>query len=158
MYVHEDFIRHPRPGSTCYSNVPIFMCLLLLVYRYVPRTTRLLPSKSTVGMPLSLHAYVYTSTVVPITTCLSLLASNQAGCSTESFSDKTLLKHSQLGPHGPSNSLLLSKSAIGMPLSLHAYLYTSIVVPITTYMPVATRLSLRAYIATRLLLLIATRL
>ena len=54
--------------------------------------------------------------------------------------------------------LLLSKSAVGMPLSLHAYLYTSIVVPITTYMPVATRLSLRAYIATRLLLLIATRL
>ena len=129
------------------------MRLLLLVYRYVPRTTRLLPSKSTVGMPLSLHAYVYTSIVVPITTCLSLLASNQAGCSTESFSDKTLLKHSPLGPHGPSNSLLLSKSAIGMPLSLHAYLYTSIVVPITTclsllayrYAPIATRLLLRTY-------------
>ena len=144
-------------------NTPIQMCLSLCVYCYLSiamylELQCLLPSKSTVGMPLSLHAYVYTSTVVPITTCLSLLASNQAGCSTESFSDKTLLKHSQLGPHGPSNSLLLSKSAIGMPLSLHAYLYTSIVVPITTYMPVATRLSLRAYIATRLLLLIATRL
>ena len=122
--------------TQCYT--PIATCLSLCVYcylsiaMYLELRAYLLPSKSTVGMPLSLHAYVYTSTVVPITTCLSLLASNQAGCSTESFRDKTLLRHSPLGPHGPSNSLLLSKSAIGMPLSLHAYLYTSTVVPITT--------------------------